>query len=221
MSQILDQPTLEANWYLTKTYIHFLQDELDESEASCTRAEEIAVNIGNLSFQRHARFFKCLMNIKRGHIDQAEKEAKALKIMVQEGMNQKEMRLFHLAYGFVLNEKARLDEAVIEFQKGRSLLSAIDGTEAWFLNAIAQAFYQSQDFDEAQDVLEQAVKDKNLRLLGGYFFSKNVYLIARVLEAKSLNKEAKKYYSEFLSIWKKADKSLPLKQEAQDKLQSL
>ncbi|MFO7980407.1 MAG: protein kinase [Candidatus Aminicenantes bacterium] len=221
MSQVIDEPALEVYWYLKKAYIHFLQDELEESTASCAKAEELAVSIENLSFQRHARFFKCLIELKEGQTDKAEKSSEELKAMIQEGMNKKEMRLFYLAHGYILIEKGSTEEAVNEFRKGLSLLPAFDGREAWFLNAAAKAYYQAQDFNQAQEVLEEAVEDMNLKYQGDYFFSKNLFLTAQIHEGKGMKKEAKKYYTEFLNLWDKADDSLPLKKEARTRLNSL
>jgi serine/threonine protein kinase/Tfp pilus assembly protein PilF len=221
MSQIIDEPALEANWYLTKAYIYFLQDELDECTEVHAKAQEIAVNIENLSLQRQAQFFRCLMDIKKEHLEEAEECVEELKTMIQEGMNKKEMRLFYLANGFILTEKGKTEDAVTEFREGFSLLPAFDGREAWFINAMAKAYYQSQDFNKAYEVLEKAVNDMNLRFQGEYFFSENLFMMAQILEVKGMKKEAKKYYTEFLTLWDKADGSLSLKKEARIHLKSL
>lgn len=221
MSQVIDEPSLEANWYLTKTYIHFIQGELDQSTAACTNAQEMAVKVEDLSLQRHAHFFRCLIDINKEGIDLAENRVKELEAIIKEGMNKKEMSLFYLANGFILTEKGKADEAVNEFRNGLSLLRIYDGRKAWFLNALAEAYYQSQDLNRSQEVLEGAVDDMYLRFEGNYFFSKNLFLMARILDDKGMKKEAKKYYTEFLDIWNKAGESLPLKKQARNRLDSL
>jgi len=221
MAQLIEEPDLEANWYLTKAYIYFLGDDLDECSAAYTQAQELAVNVENSNLQRLAQFFRCLVDIKKGDIDQAESNAEKLKVMIQKGMNKKEMRLYNLVNGSILIEKGNTEDAVKEFQNGISLLSAYDGTEAWYLNAMAGAFYQSQEFEKAQRVLEDSVNNISLRFQGEYFFSKNLFQMGQILEAKGMKKEAKKYYAEFLHLWEKADDSLDLKKEAQTRLNSL
>jgi tetratricopeptide (TPR) repeat protein len=221
MAQLIEEPDLEANWYLTKAYIYFLGDDLDECSAAYTQAQELAVNVENSNLQRLAQFFRCLVDIKKGDIDQAESNAEKLKVMIQKGMNKKEMRLYNLVNGSILIEKGNTEDAVKEFQNGISLLSAYNGTEAWYLNAMAEAFYQSQEFEKAQRVLEDSVNNISLRFQGEYFFSKNLFQMGQILEAKGMKKEAKKYYAEFLHLWEKADDSLDLKKEAQTRLNSL
>jgi tetratricopeptide (TPR) repeat protein len=221
MAQVIEDATLEANWKLKKAYLLYLRDELDKSAAACSEVEEIAESIGNLTFQREAQFFRCLMDVKTGSLEQAEKGAEKLKTMIQKGMNQKEMRLYFLVNGFIHLEKGRTGEAVSEFRKGLDLLNAHDEMRAWFLNAITEAFYRAGDLNSAQNLLEEIPGDMNLKMEGDYFFSKNLYLLARTLEDKDIKKEAKKYYSELLNIWKKADEGHPLKKEALDRLNSL
>ncbi|MBD3412972.1 MAG: tetratricopeptide repeat protein [Candidatus Aminicenantes bacterium] len=221
MSQLVEESGLEANWYLTQAYIHFLQKEWDESTKAWKTAQGLASEMGNSGLQRKVQFFKTLTDLKTGPLNQAEESTETLKAMIQEGMNPKEMRLFHLTHGLLLEHKGKSAEAVSEIRKGLSLLSSIDGTKAWFLNAMAQILYQSQDFNKAQEILEEAVEDMNLRLQGDYFFSKNLFLMAQILEDKGMDKDAKKYYAEFLSLWKNADEGLPLKQEALNRFNSL
>jgi len=221
MSQVIDESSLEADWYLTKAYILFIRDELEESTEALTKSQRIAEKVENLSLQRQVQFFKSLLDIKRGQIEKAEKNVERLRSMILNGMNQKEMRLFYQARGFILTEKGKTQEAVEKFREGLSLLPAYDGKRAWFLNALADAYYQSQDLDRAQEVLMEAVGDMNLRHQGGCFFSKNLFLLGCVLEDKGLKKEARKYYSQFLNIWSQADSDLPLKKEARTRLNSL
>ena len=221
MAQVIEDATLEANWKVIKTYLLYLQDEQDKSTAACSEVEEVAVSIGNLAFQRQAQFFRCLMDVKTGSLEKAEKSTEKLKTMIQKGMNQKEMRLYFLVNGFIHLREGRTDEAVSEFRKGFDLLSAHDEMRAWFLNATAEAYYRAQDLNSAQKLLEGIPGDMNLKMEGDYFFSKNLYLLARTLEDKDIKKEAKKYYSEFLSILKNADQGHPLKKEALDRLNSL
>ncbi len=221
MAQVIEDETLEANWKLKKAYLLYLQDELDKSTTACSEVEDVAVSIGNLTFQRQAQFFRCLLDVKTGSLEKAEKSAEKLKTMIQKGMNQKEMRLYFLVNGFIHLEKGRTSEAVSEFRKGVDLLSAHDEMKAWFLNAIAEAYYSARDLNSAQNLLEEIPGDMNLRMEGDYFFSKNLFLLARILEDKDIKKEAKKYYSELLNIWKKADEGHPFKKEALDRLNSL
>jgi len=221
MSEVIEEPSLETNWYLSKAYIHLLQNELDDSSIAYTKAEKIALTIENLSFQRQAQFYRSLRDLKAGSLDKAEKSAGKLREMIQEGMSKKEIRLYHLVHGLILTEKGKIDEAVSEFQEGLSLLPAQDGMKAWFLNGIAEAYYRSRDLDQALSVLEKAVDDINLKMRGNYFFSKNLYLMAQILEDKGRKEEARKYYAEFLTLWKKADGSLPLKKEARARFNSL
>jgi len=68
---------------------------------------------------------------------------------------------------------------------------------------------------------EEAVEDMNLRYQGDYFFSKNLFLMAQIYEGKGMKKEAKKYYTEFLDLWNKADNNLSLRKEALTRLNSL
>jgi len=221
MAQVIEDPSLEANWKLIKAYLYFLQDEPDKSTSALSEAEDMALSIENLSFQRQAQFFRCLVDLRTGSLDEAEKGAEKLKTMIQKGMNQKEMRLYYLAHGFIQLEKGRTDEAVSEFRKGLTLLSAHDEMRAWFLNAAAEAYYRSLDLDSAQNILKEIFDDRNLRMEGDYFFSKNLYLMGRILEDKGFKKEAKKYYSELLNIWENADEGFPLKKEVRTRSQSL
>lgn len=188
MAEVIEDPPLEAEWYLSKAYMHLLQGELDKSSASCTQAEEIAVRIENLSFQRQAQFFKSLIDIKAGSHGDAEKSSEKLKAMIQDGMNLKEMRLYNMANGYILTERGKTEEAVEEFREGLSLLPAYSGRKAWYLNAMAKAYYRAQEWDKAQDVLEGISEDKNLRLKGDYFYSQNIYLLGQILDKKGKEK---------------------------------
>jgi serine/threonine protein kinase/Tfp pilus assembly protein PilF len=220
MAQVIEDSSLEANWKLVKAYVHFLHDEPDKCISAFSEAEEIALSIDNLSFQRQAQFFRCLVEERTGSLEKAEKSAEKLKTMIQKGMNQKEMRFYYLAHGFIQLEKGRTDEAVSEFRKGLALLSAHGEMKAWFLNATAEAYYRYQDLDNAQNIIQGLSDDMNLRMEGDYFFSKNLYLLGRILEDKGIKKEAKKCYSEVLNIWKKADVGFPLKKEVSTRIQS-
>jgi tetratricopeptide (TPR) repeat protein len=197
---------------------------IKESDLAWNVAQDVT---NDLRWQRRALFYKGLSYLGMKSPTAARKTADELKRLCDEGMNKKEIRLYHHLRGMIELDKKNYSSAIEYFQRAISLLpyqnelGPFTNDQALFAEPLALAYYNSGDKEKARKEYENILSMTMGRLYQGEIFAKAYYMLGRIDEEQGLNERAKEHYGKFLSLWKDADPGLPEVEEAKKRLAAL
>jgi len=214
-----------SSWFhLYLAYIHLRSKNLEEALKECDDALNIASDAGILDRQREALYFKGRVQIEMKSIDEARKTADELKVLIEDGMNRKEMRLYYNLMGMLELEKQNLSEAIEYFNQAHALLPSQydpDDGQALFIDSLAFAYYMAGDYERAKQEYERIIHLTTGRLFYGDIHAKSFYMLGRIYEEEGIQNRAAGHYQRFLGLWKEADSGIAEVEEAKKRLAEL
>jgi tetratricopeptide (TPR) repeat protein len=92
---------------------------------------------------------------------------------------------------------------------------------AFFTEALARAYFQSGDLENARKQYEEITRLTTGRTHYGDIYAKSFYSLGRIFEQKGDKLQARQNYRKFLDLWKDADPGLPEVGEAKKRLSVL
>jgi len=200
--------------------------------AEALRQSEIALVIARkasaeLRWQRRTLFFKGLVQLGTGAIAESARTADELKALVDEGMNKKEMRLYHHLRGMIELQKKNYSQAIEYFREANLLLSQpgelgpFTNDQAAFTESLARAYYGAGDLDQAQKEFEKIAGFSTGILYYGHVYARSLYMLGRIYQERGWNEKARDSFRKFLDLWKDADSGLPEVADARKRLANL
>jgi tetratricopeptide (TPR) repeat protein len=93
--------------------------------------------------------------------------------------------------------------------------------DAYTLESLAHFYIETGNYDMAIPPYEEIIELKRLGWEAQSYYIEAHYQLARIYEAKGDNEKAKKYYNEFLILWKDADDDIPILQDARSRMKKL
>jgi tetratricopeptide (TPR) repeat protein len=158
-------------------------------------------------------------------ITAAEKEAAALKDLIDESMFQNQyVRYYHHLRGMIALQRGEYAAAIDDFNRGYLSLpyqnSPLD-EHALFLAALAQANYLNHKLDEARKYRLDILKLTSGRLRWGHTYVKSFYWLGKIAREQGRRRESSEYLRKFLELWENADADLPEITEAKKLLAAL
>jgi len=182
------------------------------------RAESLSRQIGILALKGQA----C---IQLNDIDEAMRIAGLVKELAQTGLHKKNIRYYHYLMGLIELERKDHRQAISHLtQAVDSLYSPTDGLphiQAWFINALAKAYYESGNLSKAWEEYEKIGSLYTARLNYGDLHAQSLYMLGKIAEQQGDRARAAEHYREFLDLWKDADPGLPEVEDARKKLAGL
>jgi serine/threonine protein kinase/predicted Zn-dependent protease len=128
-----------SSWFhLYLAYMHLKSKNLEEALKECDDALTIADEAEILDRQREALYFRGRIHIEMGSIDEAQKTADELKVLIENGMNRKAMRLYYNLMGMIELEKQNFSEAIEYFNQALALLNILIKLSLCYLLNIIQ-----------------------------------------------------------------------------------
>jgi tetratricopeptide (TPR) repeat protein len=92
---------------------------------------------------------------------------------------------------------------------------------AFFLEALARAYFQSGDLENARKKYEEITRLTTGRLRYGDIYARSFYQLGKIAESQRDIARARENYAKFLDLWKDADPGLPEVADANIRLAGL
>ena len=162
-----------------------------------------------------------------GSIAESVQTADELKVLIDEGMNKKEIRLHYHLQGMIELKKKNYSQAIEYFREANLLLSypgdliPFTNDQAAFTESLALAYYGAGDLDKAQKEFEKIAGFSTGILYYGHIYARSLYMLGRIFEARGWKEKARGSFQIFLDLWKDADPGLAEIADAKKRLASL
>jgi tetratricopeptide (TPR) repeat protein/DNA-binding winged helix-turn-helix (wHTH) protein len=152
-----------------------------------------------------------LAEIQRNNLDKAENILEKMQVILDaSGSHYREEFLHHLA-GSLFLERQDFDAAVEEFKKALQMMPL---EQAFFRNALAEAYYRQGDYKSAAGHVQKA-----LSLNPNYPDSR--WMLGQILEKGGRKREAIEEYSRVVEIWRETDVKTAIVEDARKRINHL
>ncbi len=206
----------ESGFYSRLAYSYLQSEDIDEALEESKKSERSALEERGCLFCHHkwALLYKGLSYVEKKSMAEAQKTADELKDLIQEGiqkgLNRSYMRLYFHLIGMKELKEGNLSEAIELFEKSVSLLphqfpNEVVNDHAFFMDALALAYYKTGDLDKAQQEYERIISLTIGRLHWPDIYVKSFYMLGKIFEQKGWKGKAIENYEKFLDLWKDAD----------------
>ena len=199
--------------------------EFDKALKKIDQVPEDAVKNERVSGQILLLHRKGLAQIGLKSIPDAQRTAEELKILIQNSLFKKAIRYYQHLMGMIEMKRENYPEAIDYFQEAISLLpytrSRARDYRAWFMNSLAQAYYEAGDLEKARGEYEKIISLTYPRLWDGDIYAKSFYMLGNIYERMGKKAEAIEHYEKFLDLWKDADPGIYEVEDAKNKLVGL
>jgi serine/threonine protein kinase/Flp pilus assembly protein TadD len=218
----------ESGFYSRIAYSYLKSEDIDGALEESKKSERSAVEEKGCLFCHHkwALIYKGLAYVEKKSMAEAQRTAVELKDLIQKGLNRNYMRLYFHLVGMKELENGNFSEAIEHFEKSTSLLpyqhqNVVVNDHAFFIDALASAYYKSGDFDRAQEEYERIISLTLGRLHWPDIYVKSFYMLGKIFEEKGWKGKAIEHYQKFLDLWKDADPGIPEVEDARKRLAGL
>ncbi len=193
-----------------------------EAVDECQRAYSVDAGRWDLAYKRRTLHLKGFVYLGSRQIDEAEKTAGELKVLIETGLNRKAMRLYDHLMGAI--ELARNDTPkALDFLE-RAVQSLPYGRfekNAWFIDTLAEAYMRAGDWAKARENYEHITALTTGRLTYADVYSRSFYHLGQIDEKLGDKARARENYEKFLDLRKNADPGLPDVADAKRRLAAL
>jgi len=181
----------------------------------------IAVDVDNGFAQRRALRNMGLAYLEMGTIDKALDKAKQLMEMSEQALNKNVMSDYDYLMGMIELERKDYSKAIEYFERGRTLLHAVQGDHLIFADSLGRVYYEAGNLDRAIKEYERAISLTVGRLFAGDIYVRSFYMLGKIYEEKGWKEKAEENYKKFLDLWEDADPGLPEVEDAKKRLAAL
>ena len=152
-------------------------------------------------------------------------EDSEIKRLIDEGMNEKEIRYYFHLMGIIEQERENFPKAIEYLEKASSLLPhqrdpLYDG-QAPFIDSLAFAYYGAGNTEKAQEAYERVTSLTTGRIGDGDIYAKSFYMLGKIHEEQDNRAKAIEHYEKFLDLWKDADPGIAEMEDAKKRLAGL
>jgi serine/threonine protein kinase/Tfp pilus assembly protein PilF len=226
-AQKMGEKNWELNFLQLLSYMHVKSGNIEEALEECNRELKTAVEEKELEMQIDAIHFKGIIYLEMNAMDEAQKTARELKQVIENGLNKKAMRYYYYLMGQIEFERNNYSKAIEYFTTAISLLSyqrlplESYNDHALFIESLASTYYQSGDLDKAREGYEKITMLTTGRLFYGDIYARSFYMLGKIYQQKGWEGKAIENYEKFLHLWKEADSGIPEITDAKKQLEVL
>lgn len=220
-SQETGRKERETFFLLFLAYLNFQKNKFKEALNVSKQAVVVAFETNSTDDQKSVLHFLGLAYLNLNEIEEAMKIAEQLKLLIEKTGNRKHNRLYYHLMGMIALHNNKLSESIEFFKKAYSLLSFQIYTlrdQAFYIEALAIAFYKNGDTDMARKYYEDIGSLTIARLEWGDIFVRSFYKLGKICQEKGWKEMALDYYEKYLQLCKNTDSSKPEKVDAQQQL---
>ncbi len=196
----------------------------------CNKAYRITVKEESLREQKRLMLLKGIILLNLGSTNSAKKMAEQLKEEISNGLNKKEIRLYHLLIGLVNLKQENLHEAIKSLKDACELLPRdvyfspflMGYNHAMFLDPLAFAYLKAGKLNDARDTYQKIIKLTLGRLFHGDIYAKAFYQLGKIYQQKGMKEKAIDHYRTFIELWKNCDQEFQhLVEDARKRVEKL
>jgi tetratricopeptide (TPR) repeat protein len=215
---------LETWLQLSLAKCMFRYGKTEEAIQICDGIEQLLKNRDDEDSLIDVIYLKGCILVNLSLVDKAQIEAKRLRDVLEDNLNQKLMRYYFDLQGRIDYKKKDFPKAKENFKKTLSLLSfeySLSGDQGLFYDSSASACYGMGDLDRAISLYEELTNLTTGRLFFGDIYAKSFYMLGKIYEQLGDITRAIEHYEIFLELWKDADQGLAEIEEAKKNLAHL
>ncbi len=222
LAKMVGQRTWEAMCHSGLADVYLRSGHPEEAQKECEEALNIVRETDFLGIERSVLALKGHALLEMNFPTEAQRTAEELKKLIEEGLDEKIIRLyFHLA-GCIELKKKNFSQAIEQFQKALSLQSYGPlSKSADFIDSLATAYYESGDLDKAIEQYERITELNTGRLNNGEIYVRSFYMLGKICEQQGNTAKAIEHYQKFLDLWKDADPGIAEVDDARERLTEL
>jgi tetratricopeptide (TPR) repeat protein len=205
-------------------YMDLRAGRMAEAEKEEQQALELAQELKDEGFIKHALYYSGLIQVKLNRGPQALKTAGSLKDLIDRSGNRKYLHYYHDLMGMIFLNKGSYLQAADSCKAALGGLNAqhsLYDEHAFFQESLAGVYQAAGLMDNAQLYREEISRLTTGRLRFGDIFVLNFYQLGKIYEKKGLVSRAQEAYKKFLSLWNDADRGLPQVEDARQRLSQL
>jgi tetratricopeptide (TPR) repeat protein len=216
---------LEAIFYNELGYRELISGNYREALEELDKAWKSFRELNNFFGQRYTLFVKGLNYLEMKSTNEAQRTADELKVMIEKGMNKKEMRYYHQLIGRIALGRGNYSKAIECFEKAISYLPYESDPDyddhASFIEPLALAHFKAGDLENARAAYERIISMTSGRLGFGDIYANSFYMLGKIYEKKDFKGKAIEHYEKFLDLWKDADPGIGEVEDARERLAGL
>jgi tetratricopeptide (TPR) repeat protein len=188
----------------------------------CDKAYGIDIRRYDLGAKRETLLLKGFAYLALKRIAGAERTAGELKALIDRGLNKKAIRLYDHLMGAIELARNNTPKALEYLERAmQSYPSGPFEKDAWFIDTLAEAYFQAGDLKRAREQYEKIGVLTTGRLGSGDLYARSFYHLGRIDEELGDKAKARGNYRKFLDLWKNADPGRPEVEDARKKLEAL
>jgi len=213
-----------SDFHQSLAYVFLGSGRPEKALEESIKSLRAAVEIDSLSRQKHILSVKGYAELESGKMGEAQKTADALRALMDQDANKKDIRYWDLLTGKVMFNKGDYPGAIGRLTKAETLLPfqySFDDDHVLFMDALARAYFGHDDLDKARTEYEKITRLTVGAFYYGDIFAKSFYQLGMICEKQGDKARAKENYRKFLDLWKDADPGLPEVEDARARLASL
>jgi tetratricopeptide (TPR) repeat protein len=218
-------PYEEQRLLLSKASFYFMQRDFDKAYETALRAREKAVDIRDRTGEIDAFRLKGLCEVERGQFSEARRTIMEMENIIDKIGLPKLLRTCYQVEGALAAARKSWDIAVDYHVKAVSMLPEqylVEYDEqAVYYEALASAYRERGDEDQARAQYERLVSLTTGRLTGGDAYVRSLYQLGIICQEKNETGSAREYFKEFLSVLENADSQIPQVEDARKRLASI
>ncbi len=203
-----------------------LTESLDAADQALKAAEGLAPNWTQDDLAQHWTLRPLLMKglgyLRMGSLEKASKIADDIKAL---NPYPAERRWHLFLVGLIELSKKNNAQAIAYLKEAQSLephqwIPDADNT-AFFMEALARAYAQSGDLENARRWYEEIARLTAGRIRHGDIYATSFYSLGQIFERQGDKLKARENFQKFLDLWKDADPGLPEVEDAKKRLAAL
>ena len=220
-TEFLKKPVLHEQ--LALLYLRTKQSQLALEDF--TIVEEGAQKAESISRQIMALYAKGIAHAQMKSYDEASRMAEEIKKSIPTWMHKKLIKFHDHLLGMIAFERGNFSESIQKLRQAVQSLYAPEDNfpriQAYFIFALAQAYYKTENLFSAQGEFEKILSLHLGRIGNGDIYAISLYSLGKIFEQQGQKERAIEHFERFLDLWKNADPGMPEVADAKARLAAL
>jgi len=217
-------PASDLKFHLFSGYLKFRLGLLKEAYNAVLEAQDIAQRASSIDGPVLSLHLSGIILSALRDTDKAEQTAEDILDLIELTSLKKNKRYYYHLSGSIDLQKGKTLSAVDNLSQAFLLLpdqTYIDDMHAFFLEPLARAYYESGNWEKAQESYEKITELAAGRIAWGDIFARSFYWLGKIHQANGNVLKAVESYEKFMLLWQTADPSLPEISDAEKQLKTL